>query len=62
MEVVDEELYEISPSFASYTHQDPDCSSFAELLVENQVTGGSLHDQPGAAYALREGTGGLLHA
>ena len=22
----------------------------------------SLHDQPGAAYALREGTGGLLHA
>ncbi|MFR5732281.1 MAG: glycosyltransferase [Clostridium sp.] len=31
MEVVDEELYEISPSFASYTHQDPDRSSFAEL-------------------------------
>ena len=41
MEVVDEELYEISPSFASYTHQDPDRSSFAELLVENQVTGGA---------------------
>ena len=41
MEVVDEELYEISPSFASYTHQDPDRSSFAEILVENQVTGGA---------------------
>ena len=38
MEVVDEDLYEISPSFAAYTHQDPDRSSFAELLVENQVT------------------------
>lgn len=24
MEVVDEDLYEISPSFAAYTHQDPD--------------------------------------
>lgn len=41
MEVVDEDLYEISPSFAAYTHQDPDRSSFAELLVENQVTGGA---------------------
>ena len=41
MEVVDEELYEISPSFAAYTHQDPDRNSFAELLVENQVTGGA---------------------
>ena len=40
MEVVDEDLYEISPSFAAYTHQDPD-RSFAELLVENQVTGGA---------------------
>ncbi len=62
MEVVDEELYEISPRFASYTHQDPDRSSFAELLVENHGDRRSLHDQPGAAYALREGTGGLLHA
>ena len=41
MEVVDEDLCEISPSFAAYTHQDPDRSSFAELLVENQVTGGA---------------------
>ncbi len=41
MEVVDEDLYEISPSFAAYTHQDPDRTSFAELLVENQVTGGA---------------------
>lgn len=62
MEVVDEELYEISPSFAAYTHQDPDRNSFAELLVENQVTGGSLHDQPGTARALCEEAGNLLYA
>ena len=36
MEVVDEDLYEISPSFAAYTHQDPDRSSFAELLVRTR--------------------------
>ena len=41
MEVVDEELYEISPSFAAYTHQDPDRTDFANLLVENQITGGA---------------------
>ena len=41
MEVVDEDLYEISPSFAAYTRKNPDRSSFAELLVENQVTGGA---------------------
>ncbi len=41
MEVVDEDLYEISPSFAAYTHQDPDRISFSQLLVENQITGGA---------------------
>ncbi len=41
MEVVDEDMYEIHESFAGYTHQNPDRNSFAELLVENQVTGGA---------------------
>lgn len=62
MEVVDEDLYEISPSFAAYTHQDPDRSSFAELLVENQVTGGASMINRGAAHALRDGAGNLLYA
>ncbi len=61
MEVVDEELYEISPSFAAYTHQDPD-RSFAEASGGEPGDRRRLHDQPDAAFALREGTGGLLHA
>ena len=58
MEVVDEELYEISPSFASYTGPQQLCGAFGGKSGDRR----SLHDQPGAAYALREGTGGLLHA
>lgn len=42
MEVVDENMGQIHPSFFSYQHCDPDRVSFAEVLVENPVTGGAL--------------------
>ena len=42
MEVVDEDLEQIHPSFFAYQHCDPERTSFAEVLVENPVTGGAL--------------------
>lgn len=42
MEVVDGGMEQISPSFFSYSHIDPDRNWFSELLVENPVTGGAL--------------------
>ncbi len=42
MEVVDEDLQQIHPSFFSYQHCDPGRTSFAEVLVENPVTGGAM--------------------
>lgn len=42
MEVTDERLDQIHPSFFSYQHCDPERASFAEVLVENPVTGGAL--------------------
>lgn len=42
MEVVDGELNRLHSSFFSYQHCDPSRTSFAELLVENSVTGGAV--------------------
>ena len=42
MEVVDESLNRISPSFFSYAHCDPDRLTLSEILAENPVTGGAL--------------------
>jgi len=42
MEVVDQELRRIHPSFFSYAHCDPDRVFFSEILVENPVTGGAV--------------------
>lgn len=42
MEVVDESLRQIHSSFFAYQHCDPERVSFAEVLVENPVTGGAL--------------------
>lgn len=42
MEVTDENLDQIAPSFFAYQHCDPERTSFAEVLVENPVTGGAL--------------------
>lgn len=42
MEVVDENLNRIHPSFFSYQHCDPSRISFARILVENSVTGGAV--------------------
>ncbi len=42
MEIVDARLRRIAPSFFAYSHCDPDRTSFAEILVENPVTGGSV--------------------
>lgn len=40
MEVTDEDLNMIAPSFFDYQHCNPKRTSFAEVLVENPVTGG----------------------
>lgn len=42
MEVVDRALNQIHSSFFAYQHCDPERTSFAEVLVENPVTGGAL--------------------
>lgn len=42
MEVVDADLWQISPSFFSYSHVSPRRTRFSQILVENPVTGGSL--------------------
>ncbi len=42
MEVVDAGLHRIAPSFLAYSRCNPDRTSFAEVLVENPVTGGAL--------------------
>ena len=42
MEVVDEGLNRISPSFFSYAHCDPNRLTLSEILAENPVTGGAL--------------------
>lgn len=42
MEVVDEDLNRISPSFFSYAHCDPNRLTLSEILTENPVTGGAL--------------------
>ena len=42
MEVVDEDLWQISPSFFAYSRCNPRRTSLAEILAENPVTGGSL--------------------
>ncbi len=42
MEVVDARLRRIAPSFFAYSRCDPDRTSFAEILVENPATGGSM--------------------
>lgn len=41
MEVVDENLASIAPSFFEYQNCHPERSSFAEVLIENPVTGGA---------------------
>lgn len=40
MEVADENLTAIAPSFFAYQHCNPKRTSFAQVLVENPVTGG----------------------
>ena len=42
MEVVDEQLQRIHPSFFRYAGCDPRRTTFAEALVENPVTGGAV--------------------
>ncbi len=42
MEVVDEGLNQIAPSFFSYAHCDPRRLALSEILAENPVTGGAL--------------------
>lgn len=42
MEVVDESLQQIHPSFFKYAGCDPERTTFAEVLVENPVTGGAM--------------------
>ncbi len=42
MEVVDEKLRRLSPSFCSYAHSNSRRLSFSEILVENPVTGGAM--------------------
>lgn len=42
MEVVDQDLRRIHPSFFSYAHCDPNRVFFSEILVENPVTGGAM--------------------
>ena len=42
MEVTDGELHEISPSFFHYAGCNPERTSFAEILVENPVTGAAM--------------------
>lgn len=42
MEVVDESMEQIHPSFFAYQHCDAERTSFGEVLVENPVTGGAL--------------------
>ncbi|MDO4266853.1 MAG: glycosyltransferase family 2 protein [Eubacteriales bacterium] len=42
MEVVDEQLNRIHESFFQYAKCNPERTSFAELLVENPVTGGAV--------------------
>lgn len=42
MEVVDEGLGLIHPSFFAYERLNPDLTSFSHILVENPVTGGAL--------------------
>jgi len=42
MEVVDQDLKQISPSLFAYQHSNPNRISLAEILVENPVTGGAV--------------------
>lgn len=42
MEVVDQDLQQISPSLFSYQHGNPARTSLSEILVENPVTGGAV--------------------
>ena len=42
MEVVDEGLNRIAPSFFAYAHCDPGRLTLSEILAENPVTGGAL--------------------
>ncbi len=42
MEVADSRLEQIHPSFFRYAGCNPDRTSFAEILVENPVTGGAM--------------------
>ena len=42
MEVVDEELRQINPSFFSYSRLNPGPGTFSRLLTENTITGGSM--------------------
>ena len=42
MQVADDKLRPISSSFFEYEHCNPDRLSFAEILVENPITGGAM--------------------
>lgn len=42
MEVADQDLRRIHPSFFSYAHCDPNRVFFSEILAENPVTGGAM--------------------
>jgi len=54
MEVVDANLKVIHPSFFKYQKCDPDRTGFAELLVENSVTGGAVMMNRALAELLKE--------
>lgn len=54
MEVTDEHLSQISPSFFEYQKCDPERTSFAEVLVENPVTGGAAMINGALADLLRK--------
>lgn len=54
MEVTDGELVTIHPSFFAYQHCKPSRTSFAELLVENSVTGGAVMMNRALAELFRE--------
>lgn len=42
MEVTDEDLNVISPSFFRYQRSNPDRTAFSQVLAENPVTGGAV--------------------